>query len=124
MPDTKKQVRPFAAILQEQRRGLTHSELSDGLAELAAAVIEHGKVGTLTLQLKLKPSGDGASVLITDTVSVKAPQGEREPAIFFADSEGNLTRTDPRQMELAELREVPRTAVRDEPQAAAEGGQA
>lgn len=104
--------RPFAAWLQEQRGGLTHAELGDALAEVVAAVVEHGKVGTLTYTVKIKPSGDGVSVFVTDTITRKAPEGDRSAALFFADEDGNLTRKDPRQQELP-LREVPRAEARE-----------
>ncbi len=112
MSTEDRQVRPFAAWLQEQRGGVTHAELSDALADVVAAVVEHGKVGTLTFQVKIKPSGDGVSVFVTDSIAVKAPTGDRSAALFFADSDGSLSRKDPRQQELP-LREVPRAEARE-----------
>jgi hypothetical protein len=54
----KRDARPFTGFLQEQRRGALHQELSEILAETVAAVTEHGKPGTVTLTLKIKPAGD------------------------------------------------------------------
>ena len=51
--------KPFAAFLQEQRRGGLHGELSESLQELVRAVEEHRKAGTLTLTVKVAPFGDG-----------------------------------------------------------------
>ena len=93
--------KPFAAFLQEQRRGGLHGELSDGLAGLVAAVSEHRKAGTLTLTVSVKPTGDGV-VVVTDKVVVKAPEGDRGSSIFFADEDGNLQREDPRQMKIGD----------------------
>ncbi len=56
MPDERK---PFAAFLQEQRRGALHGELSDSLQALVQAVAEHGKAGSLTLTTGIKPNADG-----------------------------------------------------------------
>lgn len=95
----KPDARPFTGFLQEQRRGALHQELSDALAECVAAVTEHGKVGTVTLTLKIKPAGD-QMVQIFDGLKTSAPQGEKAPSIFYTDETGNVSRTDPRQMEM------------------------
>lgn len=104
MPDNaaepRPQTRPFAAWLQEQRNGLLHSELSERLADLVAAIAEHEKGGTLTLTLAIKPSKVYGAVEVEDTVKVKAPEADRDAGLFFADSHGNLSRRDPRQPEL------------------------
>jgi hypothetical protein len=103
-PDTEdgRHVRPFAEFLQQQRRGLLHGELSDGLHDLLQAVKDTGKAGSLTFQIKVKPAakGNAEQVLISDLVSVKKPAVERPESIFFLDDNGNLTRQDPRQQEL------------------------
>lgn len=98
--------RPFAAWLQEQRKGSLHSELSDALAELGLACLEHQGAGAITLTIKAKPNKDGVSLTVTDDVKTKLPQADRGAAIFFADSDGNLSRNNPRQDELGTLREV------------------
>jgi len=97
--------KPFAAFVQEQRNGGLHGELSDALAELVLAVIEHRGKGVLQLQVIVTPNGDGATVTVADKIKLTLPEGERGAAIFFADSDGNLSRQNPRQMELS-LREV------------------
>jgi hypothetical protein len=94
-PSTK----PFAAWLQEQRNGGLHAELSERLAELVSACLEHGKAGTLTLSVKVAPNKDGVTVTIFDDVKAKAP-ADRGAAIFYADDHGNVSRRDPRQPEL------------------------
>jgi hypothetical protein len=99
------QIKPFGAVVQEQRNGLLHSELSEKLADLVGAVLEHEKPGALTLTIKVTPNKDGSSLLVTDDVKVKAPAAPRRPSVFFADSHGNLSRRDPRQPELP-LREL------------------
>ena len=108
--------KPFAAFLQEQRRGGLHGELSDKLAELVNACNEYGKPGSLTLTIGIKPNADGVTMTVSDKVAVKAPEAERGAAIFFADEAGNLVRHDPRQMEIP-VREVPPV---EEPKAAGE----
>lgn len=107
--------RPFTQWLLEQRAGQLHAELSAGLRELTAACVEHGAAGQLTLTIKVKPHKAAAgspTLFVADQVVVKAPQGERGAAIFFADEAGNLRRDDPRQPQLP-LQEVPRREPRD-----------
>lgn len=92
--------RPFAAFLTEHRGGLLHGELSDALKEVVLAAVETGKKGSLQVQITIEPNADGATVTISDKIAVKLPEAERGAAIFFFDAEGNLSRRDPRQMEL------------------------
>jgi hypothetical protein len=101
--------RPFTQFMQEQRKGGLHEDLSARMAEVVQAVMEHGKVGTVTVALKIKPIGDG-QIQIFDDVKVKAPEGEKAPSIFYTDSHGNVSRTDPRQTTLP-LRQVGDEAV-------------
>lgn len=102
------QPKPFTQFLIEQRSGGLHSELSEKLAELVAAVAEHGKGGSLTLAIQVKPLKEAAGqYMVVDEVKVKAPEGDRGGSLFFADSHGNLSRSDPRQPQLP-FREVPK----------------
>lgn len=111
--------KPFSQFLIEQRGGALHGELSEKLQELVAAVAEHDKGGTLSLTITVKPAGTGTSMyVVADEVKVKTPLGERGASLFFADGEGNLSRSDPRQPELP-LREVPapdKQQIREVPQ--------
>jgi hypothetical protein len=113
------EARPFAAILQEQRQGAAHDELTKALQDVVAGVLDTGKMGTLTLALKVKPSPDGISVLVFDEVKAKVPENDRPASIFYGDDNGNLHRTDPRQTELPNLRSVDRDTgeVREAPAA-------
>lgn len=104
-PDEGMQRKPFAAFVQEHRNGGLHGELSDLLAELVLATLEHGKKGSLTVKLEVTPNADGVTVTITDTVAVKEPEKNRGAGIWFADEDGNLSRRNPYQQELP-LREV------------------
>jgi hypothetical protein len=95
------QARPFSQFMIEQRRGALHAELSDVLREVVAAVQDHGKAGSLTLTIDVKPGAKGTRTLVvSDSIKTKIPQGERPSALFFADDAGNLHRDDPTQPEL------------------------
>lgn len=99
--------KPFSQFLIEQRGGGLHGEVSEKLQTLVAAVAEHGKAGTLTLTISVKPvEGNLGQYVVSDDVKVKAPEPARGASLFFADDVGNLSRSDPRQPELP-LREVP-----------------
>jgi hypothetical protein len=105
MSETKvREIRPFTDVLEEVRRGATLDELSKGLNELIEAVVQHQKGGTLTLTVKVKPSGD-RQVAIEDAIKVKAPEPGRGVSLFFVDSDANARRDDPAQSRLP-LREV------------------
>lgn len=102
--ETTPERRPFAAIIQDQRNGGLHGELSDEMARLVEAVIAHDKKGKLTITLSIESNGDG-SVFVGDAYKVDVPQPDRPKSLFFTDARGNLSRRDPRQAELP-LREV------------------
>jgi hypothetical protein len=99
--------KPFAAFVQEQRGGGLHGELSDRLAEVVQAVLAVEKPGKLTLIVKVVPSKDGATVIITDEIKTILPEAPRGAGIFFVDADGNLSRQNPNQMEMP-LREINR----------------
>lgn len=97
-------IRPFVDTLSAIRFGELHEELSNKLNQLVIQCDKTGKSGTLTLQLKLKP-GKAGQVEVIDEVKIKLPEHERGSTIMFGSPEGNLQRTDPRQLPL-NLREV------------------
>ncbi len=90
MPD-QTPAQPFAQLLQLQRKGLLHAELTDQLQAVIAAVVQHGKAGSLTVKFSVKTSGDGA-ISVTDTYSAKVPTPPAEPSMFFADDSGQFSR--------------------------------
>jgi hypothetical protein len=104
LADKERDVRSFVEFLHEQRRGATHVELSDGLNKVTEAVVEHGKVGTITLTVKARPGGDDM-VIVEDEIKLKIPEPGRAANIYYVDDDANLQREDPRQQRL-NLREV------------------
>ncbi|HEX3539617.1 MAG TPA: hypothetical protein VHT75_04160 [Acidimicrobiales bacterium] len=102
-----RQIRPFGDFLAEVNGGLTHHELSEQFNELILAVSATGKVGTLTLTLKVAPEDDAdGMVRITDNVTVKIPEGKRPNTLWYVTEDGNLSRHNPAQTRLP-LRGVP-----------------
>ncbi len=97
--------KPFAAVLQEMRRGGLHTELGEELADLIVTCTETQKKGALTITLQVTPKGDDR-VEIEDKIAVKAPRHNTQPSHFWTDADGNLTTQNPNQLELGALREV------------------
>jgi hypothetical protein len=105
--------KPFGQWLLEQGEGVLHGELTDELRHVAAAVGQTGKKGTLTLTITIERQKGSDMIIVSDKVTVKAPE-DRRVTLFFEDGSGNLSRRNPFQPELP-LQEVPnrnREAIR------------
>lgn len=89
---------PFADTLQKLQRGRTARELAAEMQALVEAVMETGRAGTLTLQLKVSKSKASGMVEIADSYAAKLPRADREVSMFFVTDDHNLTREDPRQL--------------------------
>ena len=106
-PDTPR-IRPFADVLLEMSAGRTHLELGEKLHELIARVRDTGKKGSLTLTISVAPMKNNTSnLVVTDMVAAKLPALDRQTSVFWADRDGNLSRTDPNQLAFESLKEVP-----------------
>ena len=118
-------VRPVADFLREQAKGATHEELSEGLRDLVARVMDTGKGGSISLKITVEPmkGSKGSALVVTDEIKLRLPEHDRQSSLFFSDREGNLVREDPNQLafdtlrevntETGEIREVPRAEVRE-----------
>lgn len=104
-------IRPFAAILNDIRGGQVADDAAHAMQELVAAVVEHGKKGTLTLQIVVEPmKGNDEALAVSGDVTLKAPKATPKAAVFFTDADGNLLRDDPRQAALPGLRVLDKPA--------------
>ena len=92
--------RPFEQILAEMRNGRFSQQLTDEIAEVAAAVFSTSKAGKLTITLNIKPSGENG-IEIEGKVATTIPKPDIGKSFFYGDAEGNLSRTDARQREMA-----------------------
>lgn len=100
-------IRPFADFLREQAKGKSHAELSENLQTVVNAVKDTGKKGTLVYKVSIEPmKGDNAALVVTDEITVRLPEHDRQSSLFFADREGNLVRNDPNQTEFNFLRDA------------------
>lgn len=103
--------RPFADFLRDQGKGKLHDELTEKFHDLIAAIAVTGRKGRIQLTLTVEPNKKSPDVLqVSDEVRVVVPQPERRASIFYTDADGNLTGTDPNQLQFEGLREVPAPA--------------
>lgn len=105
--------RQIADILRDLTGGQTYEHLNTALSDVVQGVLDTGKVGELSIKLKIKANGEH-SVIITDEVKTKVPEKSRGETLFFATSGGSLLREDPRQEKLplrAVSEAIPRSAA-------------
>lgn len=102
----------FGGLVDELRFGELTDELNEKLSELVNACVNTGKVGTLTLSIKLKP-GKAGEVEVTDTVKSSVPQLERGSYLMYPTPEGRLQRHDPRQIAIDGLKTIGREAPKE-----------
>jgi hypothetical protein len=82
----------FAEFLIKRASG-SHTELTEALQRVVAAVIETRKPGSITYKLKLRPAKDmpGDAMLVTDSVETSVPQADRDAVgVMWPDADGNL----------------------------------
>lgn len=92
----------FLELLAALREGRAIEDARRAIAEVEEAVVEHGKPGSVTLTLTLKPASKGNRLMVSviDQVTIKKPVGEKEETLLFRAGDGRFTRRDPRQPEL------------------------
>jgi hypothetical protein len=110
---------PFSQFLHEHNRGAGHTRASEALQALVSAVLDTGKKGSVTVTVSVEPmKGNPDAMLTTIDVKEKLPVNASKPAVFYADDDGNLSRTDPGQLQL-DVKDGPEApAVRDDVPAA------
>jgi hypothetical protein len=86
--------------LRDLESGGLLDELSDSQHRLIDAIRLAGKGGELVIKLAYKPDGRGQMNIKAD-IKVNEPKMSRGTSLFFLTPEGNLTRRDPRQQDLA-----------------------
>lgn len=99
--------RLFADVLRELDRGKVHQQASSEFQKLVQAVAESGKPGSFTLKLSLKPQGAGSDALaVAAAIQSKEPAPDQPATLFFVTDEFDLSRRDPRQMDLDDFTTV------------------
>lgn len=91
----------FLDVLSQIRGGAALTDAARDLRELVQAVRETGKGGKLSFTITVEPDkADETVVTLQPDVILKLPKKARASGIFYMDQHGNLTREDPRQIEL------------------------
>ena len=93
--------RPFTDVLADIGRGALLNDASKAIADVTAAVIEHGKPGTVTVVVKIAPMKDAPPEMLN--VSGKCTVARPDvPAssLMYGDEIVLLSRNDPRQLRL------------------------
>lgn len=81
------------------RQGGLLADIEDALSECVREVCVKGKGGTVTVKIAVKPATKNSSstVVISDEVVLKAPKLPTAESILYADDDGSLCESDPRQ---------------------------
>lgn len=93
----------FALLLAQLRGGLVLTRLAEEYPRLVEKVKLTGLKGGITLKLTVTPDGSGEveTVEVDAKVQVNSPEKKERPTVFYVASDHTLTRTDPKQTELA-----------------------
>jgi len=94
---------PFSQQISHMAKGTLDAELTSELAKLVKAINDHGKKGTISLTLTLKPevvNGEVTMINISPDVKVSKPQPQRMSSRMWPTYDGDLLRNDPDQSEL------------------------
>lgn len=91
------------------RNGGVAIECEKALEEVVQGVRKTGKSGKLTLVLTVRAADKGPeveTVFLGDAVKAEVPQMDKKQTLFFATDKGQLTKQDPRQMDMYHDEEV------------------
>lgn len=88
-------------VLGQLNEGNTLQDLENALKQVAQDVQLVRKAGSVTLTIAVEPSGKRDDIIfLTDKLSVKRPESNRESSIWFVGEDGELERQDPRQKDM------------------------
>ncbi|GEM_PF-3728967 len=94
----------FLATIAAMNSGTVMNDLDDALREATKHAQDAGAKAKLTLELTIIPNGLGAGdtplLKVVDKIKVSLPKKPRQPSVFFADEESNLTRRNPNQEDM------------------------
>jgi len=99
----------FVTMLMEVQSGEAAMLADRKLQELVQAIRDTAGGGTLTLKMSVKPGklgmgGSVQTVVATVDVQIKKPELQLGDSIFYVTEEGQLSRSDPRQDALFEMK--------------------
>lgn len=88
----------FHELVEELDDGDLTKRLGEEVQAVVRSVRRTKLAGEITLRLSFKP--DGRTVVVTPKVSTKIPTEQSNTTTFFDLEDGNLTRSDPKQLPL------------------------
>lgn len=99
---TENKLTPFSQQLAFMQQGCLDADMAERLANVVKAVVETGKQGSVSLQLKVavRRTKSGEQIQITPVASHKAPESPLGDTIMFPTADGDLLRDDPNQRNL------------------------
>lgn len=93
--------RDFVEVFTELRGGECARLCTQKLNAATQAAVETGKTGSVTLTIKISPQGNQA--MVSDTVKAVIPEFTPQPTVMFVDDEFNLSRRNPKQMNISDI---------------------
>lgn len=109
----------FIDSLVDHRDGGAYAELEQKFKELNLAVQATGRKGSISITLVVEPTtrkGEVIAINCDDVLVAKIPTNPKRSTVFFINSDGTLTRNDPRQLTMDGVKDidnVPRPAARE-----------
>lgn len=100
-------IRSAIAILNEVEEGAALERMAAAFHDAIAAVREYGKKATVNLAITIDTLGENQHklveppVVMTAEVTTKLPKPPPPATVFFVDAEGNPSRNQTKQQELA-----------------------
>lgn len=93
---------PIVEVLQALDGGKILAFFAEEFRRAQIAVAETGQPGAVSLTVKMSPYKDGVEgqLVYIPTVAAKVPAFKPKRLIAFLDVNGNLSRTDPAQMQI------------------------
>jgi uncharacterized protein YfdQ (DUF2303 family) len=99
---SKEDERDFVGTLTELDDGMLLGKLNQSLREVVRAAEQSGGKGTITLKIDVKTIGEG-QIGLDPTITTKIPRRKPQGARFWADKDGDLHRSNPKQVKLKGL---------------------
>ena len=76
--------KPFNDTINALRYGTLHDDLTAAINQLTDDVTRTGKVGSMTLSIKLKPTNNSGQIEVIDDIKVTTPKETKGTTIMFA----------------------------------------
>lgn len=86
-------------VIQTVNDGGALEDMKDAIRRVSTTVEERGGQGSVSLTLKFSKLGRH-QLKIVDEVKVTEPKKVNDATVFFSTNEGDLTRSNPEQLEL------------------------